>query len=100
MGANSCILTSESLRIILKPPNLQAPRLCGILSSVLSVFRIRKDHQPGSRPEETMVARVTKGVAFLSFLTLLAAGLLAPQSALAQNFITVDYPGSTLTAVR
>src|ERR1700694_3080626 len=46
-----------------------------------------------------MVATFTKRVAFLNFVVL-AAIILVTQTALAQNFITIDYPGSTLTAVR
>jgi YVTN family beta-propeller protein/probable HAF family extracellular repeat protein len=47
-----------------------------------------------------MVARLTKGVALLNLVIVLAAGILASQTALAQNFITIDYPGGTLTSVR
>lgn len=45
-----------------------------------------------------MLARLSK--AFLELVIVLAAGILAPQTALAQNFITVDYPGGTLNEVR
>jgi len=41
-----------------------------------------------------MVARLTKGVAFLNLLIVLAAVIVSAQTALAQNFITVDYPGA------
>ena len=47
-----------------------------------------------------MVAKLTRRVAFLSFVIVLAVGILASQSALAQNFITIDYPGGTLNSVR
>jgi YVTN family beta-propeller protein len=48
-----------------------------------------------------MVARLAKGIAFLNLVILivLATVILAPQTALAQNFMTVDYPGATLTTV-
>jgi YVTN family beta-propeller protein/probable HAF family extracellular repeat protein len=45
-----------------------------------------------------MLARLAK--AFPNLVMALAAGILAPQTALAQNFITVDYPGGTLNEVR
>ncbi len=47
-----------------------------------------------------MVARGIKAVPFLSLVVIVAAVILASQTALAQNFITVDYPGATLTEVR
>jgi len=47
-----------------------------------------------------MVARLTSRVAFLSLFIVFAVGVLASQPALAQNFITVDYPGGTLNSVR
>jgi len=47
-----------------------------------------------------MVARFKKGVAFFTFAAVLAAFFLVSQTATAQSFITVDYPGAALTAVR
>jgi YVTN family beta-propeller protein/probable HAF family extracellular repeat protein len=47
-----------------------------------------------------MLARLTKRIAFLNLVIVLAAGTLASQTAPAQNFITVDYPGGTLNEVR
>jgi YVTN family beta-propeller protein/probable HAF family extracellular repeat protein len=47
-----------------------------------------------------MLARVAKRVAFLNLVIVLTAGILASQTAPAQNFITVDYPGGTLNEVR
>jgi YVTN family beta-propeller protein/probable HAF family extracellular repeat protein len=47
-----------------------------------------------------MLARLTKRVAFLTLVIVLAAGTLASQTAPAQNFITVDYPGGTYNTVR
>jgi len=47
-----------------------------------------------------MVARATRRAAFLSLVIALAAGTLVSQTAPAQNFITVDYPGGTLNEVR
>ncbi|MGB6404082.1 MAG: beta-propeller fold lactonase family protein [Candidatus Sulfotelmatobacter sp.] len=47
-----------------------------------------------------MVARALRRAAFLSLVIVLAAGTLASQTAPAQNFITVDYPGGTLNEVR
>ena len=47
-----------------------------------------------------MLARLTKRVAFLTLVIVLAAGTLASQTVPAQNFITVDYPGGTLNEVR
>ncbi|MGA8236857.1 MAG: hypothetical protein WB918_10075, partial [Candidatus Sulfotelmatobacter sp.] len=47
-----------------------------------------------------MLARLTKRAAFLTLVIVLAAGTLESQTAPAQNFITVDYPGGTLNEVR
>lgn len=47
-----------------------------------------------------MLARLAKRVAFLNLVIILAAGTLASQTAPAQNFITVDYPGGTYNTVR
>ena len=41
-----------------------------------------------------MLARPTNRIAFLNLVIVIAAGILASQTAQAQNFITVDYPGS------
>lgn len=46
-----------------------------------------------------MAARTTKSVAFLGLLISLAAGIFASQTAMAQNFISFDYPGATQTTV-
>ena len=45
-----------------------------------------------------MVAR--KALPLLNFVAIVSALILISQSAKAQNFITVDYPGATLTEVR
>src|SRR6202521_777051 len=78
------------------------PRLRRILPySGSRAFQNRDSlHNTASRPEETMVARLIKRVAFLNLAIVLAASILASQPALAQNFITVDYPGGTLNSVR
>ncbi|MFZ0953234.1 MAG: beta-propeller fold lactonase family protein [Candidatus Sulfotelmatobacter sp.] len=47
-----------------------------------------------------MLARPTNRIAFLNLVIVIAAGILASQTAQAQNFITVDYPGGTLNEVR
>ena len=47
-----------------------------------------------------LFARFTKGVAFFAFPAVLAAIFLVSQTAPAQGFITVDYPGAALTTVR
>ena len=47
-----------------------------------------------------MLARLTKHIAFLNLVIVLGAGTLASQTAPAQNFITVDYPGGTYNSAR
>jgi len=46
-----------------------------------------------------MVARLTQRVAFSSLLIVMAVGILAPQPALAQNFVTLNYPSAADTRV-
>ncbi|MGB8471156.1 MAG: YncE family protein [Candidatus Sulfotelmatobacter sp.] len=47
-----------------------------------------------------MLARLTKHIAVLNLVIVLGAGTLASQTAPAQNFITVDYPGGTYNSAR
>ncbi len=47
-----------------------------------------------------MLASLTKRVAFVSLVVVLAAGILASQTTPTQTFITVDYPGGTFSSAR
>jgi YVTN family beta-propeller protein/probable HAF family extracellular repeat protein len=47
-----------------------------------------------------MAARLVKCLALLNLVIVLVAGISAAQTATAQNFITVDYPGGTYNTVR